>query len=66
MLVFWFIDEQLEDAENWRFIILGGIAAVMALVAPRGIYGLLQRWRPMQFFPVRRRLVMRETIEEPA
>lgn len=57
VLVFWFIDEQLEDADSWRFIILGGIAAVMAIVAPKGIYGLLQQWRPLQFFPVRRRLV---------
>lgn len=57
VLVYWFIDEQLEDAEAWRFIILGGIAAIMAILAPKGIYGLLQRWRPLQFFPVRRRLI---------
>ncbi len=57
VLVFWFIDEQLADAENWRFIILGAIAAAMAILAPKGLYGLLQQWRPLQFFPVRRRLV---------
>jgi branched-chain amino acid transport system permease protein len=55
--VFWLVDDQLADAENWRFIVLGAIAVVMAIAAPRGIYGLLQRWRPLQFFPVRRRLV---------
>lgn len=57
VLVYWLIDEQFEDAENWRFIILGGIAAVMAIVAPTGIYGLIERWRPVQLFPVQRRLV---------
>jgi branched-chain amino acid transport system permease protein len=57
VLVFWAIDEQLTDAETWRFIILGLIAAAMAVLAPKGLYGLLQRWRPVQFFPVRRRLV---------
>lgn len=57
VLVYWFIDEQLADAEAWRFIVLGGLAAIMAIVAPKGLYGLLQRWRPVQFFPVRRRLV---------
>ncbi|MDH3302400.1 MAG: branched-chain amino acid ABC transporter permease [Acidimicrobiia bacterium] len=57
VLVFWLIDKQLADAENWRFIILGAVAAVMAITAPKGLYGLLQRWRPLQFFPVRRRLV---------
>jgi hypothetical protein len=35
------------------------VAAVMAILAPRGIYGLVHRWRPVQFFPVRRRLVGR-------
>jgi branched-chain amino acid transport system permease protein len=57
VLVFWAIDEQLADAETWRFIVLGAVAAVLAIVAPRGIWGLVQRWRPVQLFPVRRRLV---------
>jgi branched-chain amino acid transport system permease protein len=57
VLVYWALDEQLADAETWRFIILGAVAAVMAIVAPKGVYGLIQRWRPLQFFPVRRRLI---------
>jgi branched-chain amino acid transport system permease protein len=60
VLVYWFIDEQLAEADTWRFIILGTVAAAMAVVAPKGIYGLIQRWRPVQFFPVRRRLVIPE------
>lgn len=57
VLVYWALDEQLGDADTWRFIILGAVAAVMAILAPKGIYGLVQRWRPLQFFPVRRRLL---------
>ena len=57
VLVYWVIDSQLESAENWRFIVLGLIAAAMALYAPSGIWGLIQQWRPLQLFPVRRRLV---------
>jgi branched-chain amino acid transport system permease protein len=57
VIVFWALDEQLADAETWRFIVLGLLAAAMAIVAPKGIYGLIQRWRPVQFFPVRRRLI---------
>ncbi|HET9609056.1 MAG TPA: branched-chain amino acid ABC transporter permease [Acidimicrobiales bacterium] len=57
VLVYWAIDEQFADAETWRFIILGLVAAAMAIAAPRGIYGLIQRWRPVQFFPVRRRVI---------
>jgi branched-chain amino acid transport system permease protein len=60
VLVFWFIDEQLAEADTWRFIILGSVAVVMAVMAPKGLYGLIQRWRPVQFFPVRRRLVAQE------
>jgi branched-chain amino acid transport system permease protein len=66
VLVYWFIDEQLAEADTWRFIILGTVAAAMAVMAPKGIYGLLQQWRPVQFFPVRRRLVARDVpMEEP-
>lgn len=57
VLFYWFLNETLSGQETWRFIILGAIAAVMAVAAPKGVYGLLQRWRPIQFFPVRRRLV---------
>jgi branched-chain amino acid transport system permease protein len=62
VLIYWLLDELLQDQDTWRFIILGLIAGVMAIVAPKGIDGLLQRWRPLQFFPVRRRLV----TDEPA
>jgi len=57
VIVYWFIESQFESAENWRFIILGLIAAAMALYAPTGLWGLVQKWRPVQLFPVRRRLV---------
>jgi branched-chain amino acid transport system permease protein len=57
VLVYWAIDEQFADAETWRFIIRGLGAAARAIAAPRGIYGLIQRWRPLQFFPVRRRVI---------
>lgn len=55
--VFWLIDELFADAGNWRFIVLGAIAAGMAIYAPKGIAGLIEQRRPVQFFPVRRRLV---------
>jgi branched-chain amino acid transport system permease protein len=54
--IFWFISDRFQDQDTWRFIILGGVAALMAVFAPKGVYGLIQRWRPIQFFPVRARL----------
>lgn len=57
VLIFWFLDEQLGESDTWRLIILGGLAAVMAIVAPNGINGLIQKRRSVHFFPVRRHLV---------
>jgi branched-chain amino acid transport system permease protein len=61
VIVFWVVSDKLTDwfdlDDPWRFIILGILAALFAVFAPRGIYGWLQSWRPLQFFPVRRRLV---------
>jgi branched-chain amino acid transport system permease protein len=58
--IFWLIDEQFAAAENWRFIVLGAIAAAMAIYAPKGVAGLIEQRRPIQLFPVRRRLVRSE------
>lgn len=54
--VYWFVTWQLADSNTWRFIILGGVAVVMAVVSRRGIDGLLQRIRPFEIFPIRRQL----------
>ncbi len=64
VVVFWVLDEQLADAEAWRFIILGLIAAAMAVSAPGGLNGLLQRVRPTELFPIQRRLVASDRPEE--
>ncbi|MGH9209760.1 MAG: branched-chain amino acid ABC transporter permease [Acidimicrobiales bacterium] len=55
-LVFWVLRDQIADQGVWYLIVLGTVAVMMAILAPKGIYGLLQRIRPMPFFPVRRRL----------
>jgi branched-chain amino acid transport system permease protein len=54
--IYWFITERFEDSDTWRFIILGTVAAVMAVVARGGVNGLLQRIHPFELFPVQRRL----------
>ena len=55
-LVFWVLRDQLADHGAWYLVVLGTVAMVMAVVAPRGIWGLVQRVRPLQLFPVRRSL----------
>lgn len=56
-LLFWVLRDQLADQGVWYLIVLGSVAMVMAVVAPRGIYGAAQRLHPLALFPVRRRLV---------
>ena len=54
--IYWVITDRLEDSDTWRFIILGTVAGFMAVVSRGGIDGLLQRVRPFDVFPIRRRL----------
>jgi branched-chain amino acid transport system permease protein len=54
--IYWFITWQLEDSNTWRFIILGGMAVLVAVASRGGVNGLLQRIRPFELFPIRRRL----------
>ena len=63
VVAYWFITDRLEDSNTWRFIILGTVAAFMAIVSRGGIDGLLQKIHPFDVFPIRRRL--RVTRDEP-
>ena len=54
--IYWFISDRFEDADAWRFIILGAAATVMAVISRKGVDGLLQRIRAFEIFPVRRRV----------
>jgi branched-chain amino acid transport system permease protein len=55
-IVYFLLQETLADYGSWYLIVLGVIAAVVTLKAPKGLWGLLNRLRPLEFFPVRRRL----------
>lgn len=50
------LQENLSEPDVWSVIILGGVAIVMMLIAPRGLWGLLTRYVPMGLFPARRLL----------
>ncbi len=54
--VYWVITEQLKQQNTWRFVVLGALAAIISVVSPKGLAGLLQRWKPFEIFPVTRRL----------
>ncbi len=54
--VFYVVRDQLQDEGSWALIVLGAVAMAMAVFAPQGITGLLDRVRPVQLFPIRRSL----------
>ncbi len=54
--VFYVLRDQLQDEGAWALIVLGSVAMAMAVLAPQGITGLLDRVRPVQLFPIRRSL----------
>lgn len=54
-ILFFVLREYLADLGAWYMIILGTISVVIMLVEPRGLWGLLLRWRNIALFPVTRR-----------
>ncbi|MDQ2093618.1 branched-chain amino acid ABC transporter permease [Rhodalgimonas zhirmunskyi] len=54
-ILFFVLREYLADLGAWYMIILGTISVVIMLVEPRGLWGLILRWRNITVFPVTRR-----------
>jgi branched-chain amino acid transport system permease protein len=55
-IVFFFVREYLSDFGGWSLILLGLIAVVIMLVAPKGLWGLVKDRYHLELFPVQRRL----------
>ena len=57
-IVFFALQEALADYGSLYLVILGAVAIVMVVLAPRGLWGLLVSRRPIALFGIRRRLVL--------
>ncbi len=55
-IIFFILREYLSSYAEWSLILLGSIAVVMMLAAPKGVGGLLQQYFGFELFPIRRRL----------
>jgi branched-chain amino acid transport system permease protein len=55
-LVFFALRYFLADYGAWYMILLGAVAVIIMLLAPRGLWGLLSDRYDIHFFPVRRRV----------
>lgn len=54
-ILFFILREFLADLGAWYMVILGTISVVIMLIEPRGLWGLVLRYRPVTLFPVTRR-----------
>ena len=55
IILFFVLREFLADLGSWYMVILGTVSVVIILVEPKGLWGLIQRWKPLSLFPVTRR-----------
>lgn len=55
-IIFFVLREYLANFGGWSLILLGLVAVVLMLVAPKGLWGLLRDRLHLELFPVRRRL----------
>ena len=59
VIVFYLLQTYLADFGTWYLILLGALAIVIMLFAPRGIWGYVSERYGLVLFPIRRRLVLR-------
>jgi branched-chain amino acid transport system permease protein len=57
-IVFFVLRQYLSDLGSWYLIILGGLAVVVMLKMPRGLWGAFSHRFDVRLFPTRRRLVL--------
>lgn len=61
VLLFYLMQAYLSDFGTWYLILLGALAILIMLFAPRGIWGTLAARYDIALFPIRRRLVPADT-----
>jgi branched-chain amino acid transport system permease protein len=57
-IIFFALQQLLSDYGTWYLILFGALAAGVVVFAQRGIWGTLVRRKPIDLFPVRRRLCL--------
>ena len=56
--VFYLLQDYLAALGSWYLIILGGLAIVLMVFAPEGVWGVIAHRFNVSLFPVRRRLIV--------
>jgi branched-chain amino acid transport system permease protein len=58
VVIFYLLQYYLAALGSWYLILLGGLAIVLMLFAPTGVWGVVSRFFNVSLFPVRRRLIV--------
>lgn len=64
--IFFGLQQVLSDYGSWYLVLIGTIAAVAAVFAKRGLWGLLNRRWTVELFPVRRRVDLGSQVKPAA
>ena len=60
VIVFYLMQNYLADFGTWYLILLGALAIVIMLFAPKGLWGFVAERYGLSLFPIRRRLIVRD------
>jgi branched-chain amino acid transport system permease protein len=58
VLIFYLLQYYLASLGSWYLIMLGGLAILLMLFAPAGVWGIISHSFDVSLFPVRRRLIV--------
>jgi len=58
VVIFYLLQYYLAALGSWYLILLGGLAIILMLFAPAGVWGVISRFFDVSLFPVRRRLIV--------
>jgi branched-chain amino acid transport system permease protein len=62
VLIFYLPQYYLAALGSWYLMLLGGLAIILMLFAPTGVWGLISHVFDVSLFPVRRRLIVRPKV----
>jgi branched-chain amino acid transport system permease protein len=57
-VIFYLLQYYLAALGSWYLMLLGGLAIVLMLFAPSGVWGMITLRFDISLFPVRRRLIV--------
>ncbi len=64
VILFWLLNKYFSDYGTWYLVGLGLLTIVVTIRFPRGLWGYVSRRFDLHFFPVQRRLVLRNPTED--